>query len=184
MVKCLSKLKFACNRRIRICLILLLYFWVKMAKFLPAASLTTNFVTRGYYSIYFNLHLFTWIVKFAKVKIQRRHIGHDAKFIRDIHGHQVARIQQGRDTKLFLCHFECLSTNKREFFTNWYLLQKKKAKGPVLGFLWDPLDVKRQGVLEKSTCLEVRVLWRMRIDIFPFYYVIVLRQNFCILRPH
>ena len=122
-----------------------------MAKFLPAASLTTNFVTRGYYSIYFNQHLFTWIVKFAKVKIQRRHIGHDAKFIRDIHGHQVTRIQQGRNTKLFLCHFECLLTNKREYFTNWYLLQKKKAKGPVLGFLWDPLDVKRQGVLEKST---------------------------------
>ena len=122
-----------------------------MAKFLPAASLTTNFVTRGYYSIYFNQHLFTWIVKFAKVKIQRRHIGHDAKFIRDIHGHQVTRIQQGRNTKVFLCHFECLSTNKREYFTNWYLLQKKKAKGPVLGFLWDPLDVKRQGVLEKST---------------------------------
>lgn len=122
-----------------------------MAKFLPAASLTTNFVTRGYYSIFFNQHLFTWIVKFAKVKIQRRHIGHDAKFIRDIHGHQVTRIQQGRNTKLFLCHFECLLTNKREYFTNWYLLQKKKAKGPVLGFLWDPLDVKRQGVLEKST---------------------------------
>lgn len=50
----------------------------------------------------------TWIPKVAKVIIEGWNVGHDAKFIRDFHTNQILWIQQGGNTKLFLCNPECL----------------------------------------------------------------------------
>lgn len=50
----------------------------------------------------------------VKVVVILRHVGHDGKAVRDLHGDHVPGIQQGGDPQLLLCQLKSLEEQQRK----------------------------------------------------------------------